>query len=149
MLQAMAASALAGADAKANPAALEFGPSQPFSHDALKERAKTLAAQPYDPPPRPNPDIVQKLDYDAHGKLRFRYDYALWGDGGGAYPVTFQHVGKYFPKTVRMYAVSNGEAREILYRPEYFTIPPTSPAAALPKDASAFAGLWVMEARDG
>ncbi|MBV9754227.1 MAG: glucan biosynthesis protein, partial [Hyphomicrobiales bacterium] len=112
MLQAMAASALARADAKANPAALEFGPSQPFSHDALKERAKTLAAQPYDPPPRPNPDIVQKLDYDAHGKLRFRYDYALWGDGGGAYPVTFQHVGKYFPKTVRMYAVSNGEARE-------------------------------------
>jgi periplasmic glucans biosynthesis protein len=149
MLQAIAASVLGAAHAKAKPASLDFGPPAPFSHDALKERAKALAAQPYVPPPLPNPEIVQKLDYDAHGKLHFRYEYALWGDGGGAYPVTFQHVGKYFPKTVRMYAVTQGEAREILYRPEYFTIPPSSPAASLPKDASAFAGLWIMEARDG
>jgi glucans biosynthesis protein len=149
MLQAMAVSALASRNANAKAPSLEFGPAMPFSHDALKERAKALAAKPYEPPPSPNLEIAQKLDYDAHGKLRFRYEYALWGDGGGAYPVTFQHVGKYFPKTVRMFAVTQGQAREILYRQEYFTVPPSSPAAALPKDASAFAGLWVMEARDG
>ena len=149
MLQAMVVSALASRNAKAKAPSLEFGPAMPFSHDALKERAKALAAKPYEPPPSPNLEIAQKLDYDAHGKLRFRYEYALWGDGGGAYPITFQHVGKYFPKTVRMFAVTQGQAREILYRQEYFTVPPSSPAAALPKDAAAFAGLWVMEARDG
>jgi len=149
LLQAMAASALAPAAARAEGASLDFGPAMPFSAEALKQRAKALAAKPYEPPSRPDPEIVQRLDYDAHGKLRFRYDYALWGEGGGAYPVTFQHVGKYFPKSVRMFAVANGEAREIRYRPEYFTVAPTSPAAALPKDAAAFAGLWIMEARDG
>jgi glucans biosynthesis protein len=149
ILQAMAASALASDGARASPARLEFGPAAAFSHEALKQRAKALAARPYEPPARPDPQIVQKIDYDAHGKLRFRPDYALWGDGGGAYPVTFQHVGRYFPKTVRMFAVEKGEAREILYRQDYFTVAPTSPAAALPKDASAFAGLWIMEARDG
>ncbi|MBV9114823.1 MAG: glucan biosynthesis protein, partial [Hyphomicrobiales bacterium] len=66
MLQAIAASVLAAREAQANPTSLEFGPPAPFSHDALKERAKALAAQPFQPPPRPNPEIVQKLDYDAH-----------------------------------------------------------------------------------
>ena len=140
----MAASALAGSRAQAAPGSLEFGPPEHFSHEALKQRAKTLAAKPYEPPPRPEPEIVQRLDYDAHGKLRFRYEYALWGQGGGAYPVTFQHVGKYFPKTVRMYAVTEGEAREIRYSQSYFTVAPDSPATALPQEPSAFAGLWVM-----
>jgi glucans biosynthesis protein len=153
VLQAMAASALASGGAKAAAHAatsgLEFGSAAPFSHEWLKEQAKALAARPYEPPPRPDPEIVERIDYDAHGKLRFRPEYALWGDGGGAYPITFQHVGRYFPKTVRMFAVEKGEAREIIYRREYFTVAATSPAAALPKDASAFAGLWFMEARDG
>ena len=149
ILQAMVASALAGSRAQAAPGSLEFGPPEHFSHEALKQRAKTLAAKPYEPPPRPEPEIVQRLDYDAHGKLRFRYEYALWGQGGGAYPVTFQHVGKYFPKTVRMYAVTEGEAREIRYSQSYFTVASDSPATALPQEPSAFAGLWVMEARDG
>jgi glucans biosynthesis protein len=153
VLQAMAASALASGRAKAAANAatsgLEFGSATPFSHEWLKEQAKALAARPYESPPRPDPEIVERIDYDAHGKLRFRPEYALWGDGGGAYPITFQHVGRYFPKTVRMFAVEKGEAREIIYRRDYFTVAATSPAAALPKDASAFAGLWFMEARDG
>jgi glucans biosynthesis protein len=149
LLQALAASTLAGGGAKAAAAGLEFGPAAPFSHEALKQRAKALAAKPYEQRPRPDPQIVQQIDYDAHGKLRFKPEYALWGQGGGAYPVTFQHVGRYFPKTVRMFAVESGEAREILYRQDYFTVAPASPAAKLPKDASAFAGVWFMEARDG
>src|SRR5882757_7551689 len=145
LLQALAASALAPAGAGAATASLEFGPAAPFSYEALKQRALAMAARPYEPPPRPDPETVQKIDYDAHGKLRFRDEYALWGNGGSAYPVTFQHIGKYFPKSVRMYAVTKGEAREIRYRQDYFTVAPTSPAATLPKDAAAFAGLWLME----
>ncbi|MBX6323273.1 MAG: glucan biosynthesis protein D, partial [Rhodospirillaceae bacterium] len=59
----------------------------------------------------------------------------------------------FFPKTVRMYALDGvGEpalAREILYDPAYFTIPPDNPAARLPPQPSAFAGFWVREAKDG
>jgi periplasmic glucans biosynthesis protein len=148
-VQALAASALGVGKASAAASGLQFGPATPFSQEALKARAKALALKPYEPPPSPDRAVVQKLDYDAHGKLRFRYDFALWGEGGGAYPVTFQHVGRYFPKTVRMFAVSGTEAREILYSRDYFTVAPDSPAASLPSESSAFAGLWVMEARDG
>ena len=53
--------------------------------------------------------------------------------------------GMYFPKTVRMYAVeqSGGQdvAREILYDPSYFAIPPGNVAAQLPVDPVAHGRL--------
>jgi glucans biosynthesis protein len=68
----------------------------------------------------------------------------------GAYPITFMHVGNYFPKTVRMYAVEAGDrAREILYDPDYFAIPADSVAARLPADPSPLAGFWLREAKAG
>ena len=99
------------------------------------------------PPPTPAPDVVQRIDYDAHGKLRFRPEYALFGDGPGAYPVTFQFLGGFFPKSVRMHVVEGGEAREILYSPDYFTVRDDSPARELPPDTNAFAGFWIQESR--
>src|SRR3546814_9727767 len=94
-------------------------------------------------PPRPDPDIVQKIDYDAHGKLRFRKDFALYRDG--SFPISFQHVGMYFPKTVRMHAVDGGTAREVHYDPTLFTVDPSHVAAGLGEPPSAFAGFWVHE----
>jgi glucans biosynthesis protein len=135
----------------APPAGLRYGEAGPFSYDALKNRARTMAAGPYTPPPRPDPAIVESIDYDAHGKLKYKPDYALYGDGQpGAYPVTFQHVGRFFPKTVKMHAVdpAAGTAREILYDPQYFTVGPDSPAAKLAPEPSAFAGFWIQEAKD-
>ena len=108
---------------------LRFGPAEPFSFELLIERAKAQAAQPYVPPPTPAPDVVKRIDYDAHGKLRFRPEYALFGDGPGAYPVTFQFLGGFFPKTVQMHAVEGGQAREIVYSPDYFTVGPGQPGA--------------------
>src|SRR3546814_10324126 len=87
-------------------------------------------------PPRPDPDIVQKIDYDAHGKLRFRKDFALYRDG--SFPISFQHVGMYFPKTVRMHAVDGGTAREVHYDPTLFTVDPSHVAAGLGEQPSAF-----------
>jgi glucan biosynthesis protein len=74
-------------------------------------------------PPQPDPGIVVKIDYDAYGKLKYKLDFALYGDGQpGVFPITFMFVGHYFPKTVRMYAIEPGtqSAREILYDPNYF-----------------------------
>ncbi len=126
---------------------LRFGPAEPFGFEGLVERARGMAGRPYQPPPQPAPEVVRQLDYDAHGKLRFRQEYALFGEGPGAYPVTFQFVGGFFPKSVRMHAVDGNEAREILYSPDYFTVREDSPARQLPPDANAFAGLWVQESR--
>lgn len=124
---------------------LRFGKPEPFSYERLKTIAKDLAGKDYVPPPRPDPAIVRQIDYDAHGKLRFKLDSALWANGGGVYPVSFQHVGMYFPKTVRMSLVEKGAAREILYDPELFMGGPDHVARKLGPEPSAFAGFWVHE----
>jgi glucans biosynthesis protein len=151
---ALAAQAFAAMPAHAGAPGLRLGAPQPFSYDGLKDHARALAAAPYSPPPHPDPKIVAAIDYDAYGRLKYKPEYALYGDGQpGAFPITFMHVGNYFPKTVRMYAVepdaTDGSAREILYDPDYFTIPKDCVAARLAAEPSRFAGFWVREAKGG
>ena len=131
----------------ADPGLLRFGPPEPFSFDGLIERARQLAAQLYVPPPAPAPEVVQQIDYDAHHKLAFKPEYALFGNGPGPYPVLFQFLGQFFPKSVQMHVLEDGVAREILYAPDYFTIGEGSPARHLPSDANGFAGFWLQESR--
>ncbi|HET6222663.1 MAG TPA: glucan biosynthesis protein D, partial [Dongiaceae bacterium] len=151
---ALAAQALGALPANAASPGVRFGAAQPFSYDWLKAEAQARAGKPYREPPRPDPAIVAAIDYDAQGKLKYKPEYALFGDGApGAFPITFVHVGEYFPKTVRMHAVEadggGSRAREILYDPAYFTIPADSVAARLPPEPSAFAGFWLREAKGG
>jgi hypothetical protein len=61
---------------------------EPFSFDGLIERARQRAAQLYVPPPAPAPELVQQIDYDAHYRLAFKPEYALFGNGPGPYPVS-------------------------------------------------------------
>ena len=133
--------------ARAGQLGLRFGPPEPFSFEGLVERARQLAARPYARPPMPAPEVVQQIDYDAHHKLQFEPSCALFGDGPGAYPVIFQFLGMFFPKSVQMRVLEDGLAREILYAPDYFTMPEDSPARRLPPDANGFAGFWILENR--
>jgi glucans biosynthesis protein len=128
--------------------ALRFGPPAPFSFEVLKRRAQEMARAPHSPPPRPAPEVLQEIDYDAHGRIRFRTDLALWADGPSEFPVTFFHMGRYFQSPVRMHVVEGGQAREILYDNAYFDMPADSPAHRLP-DNSGFAGFRFQEARGG
>jgi len=127
---------------------LRFGPASPVSFEALKERAKAMARAPYEPPPRPSPEILQQIDYDAHGKIKFRTDLALWANGPSEFPITFFHMGRYFRSPVRMHVIEGGQAREIVYDNAYFEMPADSPAHRIP-DNSGFAGFRFQEARDG
>ena len=99
-------------------------------------------------PPSPSPEILQQIDYDAHGKIKFKTDLALWADGPSEFPVTFFHLGRFFQKPVRMHVVEGGQAREIVYDAAYFDMPADSPAHQLP-DNSGFAGFRFQEARNG
>ncbi len=107
-------------------AELPLGTPEPFGFEALKARAREMAAKPYAPPAIPDRDVLQAIDYDAHGKLKFKPDHALWADGPSAFPVTFFHLGRYFQKPVRMHVVEGGQAREIVYDPAAFEMPADS-----------------------
>lgn len=117
---------------------------RPFSFEALSRRARSMARRAYVPPARPMPEVVQKIDYDAHGKIKYRPDKAPFAERDGAYPVTFFHLGQFFGKPVRMYLLQDGSAHEVEYKPELFDMPADSPAHALPKNCG-FAGFRFQE----
>ncbi|KAA2236682.1 glucan biosynthesis protein [Salinarimonas soli] len=127
---------------------LRLGEPRPVSFDALKARARDLARGPHAAPPRPSPEILEKIDYDAHGRIRFKPEAALWAQGPSQFPVTFFHLGRYFQTPVRMYAVEGGQAREIVYDEAYFEMPADSPARLLPR-GSGFAGFRFQESSRG
>jgi glucans biosynthesis protein len=127
---------------------LTLGAAEAFGFDALKERARDLATKPHQAPPSPRPDVLERIDYDAHGKIRFKPEMALWADGPSPWPVTFFHLGRYFQKPARMHVLDNGQAREIIYNERYFDMPTDSPAHELPQGAG-FAGFRFQESRSG
>ena len=127
---------------------LKLGASSPFSFEALKARAREMAKAPYMPPPQPPADVLYQIDYDAHGKIKFKTDLALWANGPSKFPVTFFHLGRYFQKPVRMHVLDDGKAREIVYDESYFEMPADSPAKQLPPGAG-FAGFRFQESRSG
>ncbi len=130
-------------------AGMRLGPAAPFSFDTLVERARGLAARPYAPPPALPADVLERIDYEAHGKLRFKTDNALFKDGPGPFPVTFFHLGRFFQTPVHMHLLTGmGTARELLYDPSTFDMPADSPARALPPGAG-FAGFRFQESRTG
>ncbi len=131
-----------------SPNGLVLGGAEPFSFNALKQRAKDLGGKPYAAPPRPAPEIVAKIDYAIHGSLKYRTDAALFAQGPGQFPATFFHLGQYFQKSVRMHVVSGGEAREVVYEPSYFDMPVDSIARKLPENVG-FAGFRFQESTKG
>lgn len=127
---------------------LRLGETETFSFETLKARARDLAARPYQAPPSPRPDLLERIDYDAHGKIKFKPEMALWANGPSPWPVTFFHLGRYFQKPVRMHVLDGGQAREIVYDESYFEMPADSPARELPRGAG-FAGFRFQESRSG
>jgi glucans biosynthesis protein len=159
-----AASVMAGLrPAQARVLGLELGPATPFSFEALIVRARDLAGRSHIAPPVPAPEVLDEIDYDAHGKIRFRAENALFAsaqqaDPGqppdiepGAFPATFFHLGRFFKKPQRIHVVQEAPgrptvAREIVYREDYFDKPADSPARRLPRGAG-FAGFRFQEQR--
>src|SRR5271167_801865 len=127
---------------------LQFDPPVPFTYELFKAQARDRAHAPYAAPPRPAQEVLQKINCEEWGKIRYRDDYALFANGSGRFPVTFFHLGLFFQKAVRMHVVEGDASRQIVYDQSYFDMPANSPARDLPKGAG-FAGLRIQEARDG
>src|SRR5579871_1198187 len=80
---------------------LKLGKPQSFSYDALAREMQSKATQPYVREGSLPQDVLDSIDYDALGKIKFDTDYALFHDGPGQYPVTFFHLGKFSRTPVR------------------------------------------------
>ncbi|WP_034295894.1 glucan biosynthesis protein [Herbaspirillum sp. RV1423] len=131
---------------------IKLGNAAPFSFDTLIAQARAAAQKPYKAQIKPPLDVLEKIDYEALGKIKANTDHALFADGPGQFPATFFPLGRFFPAPVHMYALEgtsgNARAREILYDESYFDMPPDSPARKLPR-GSGFAGFRFQESRFG
>ncbi|KAF3999823.1 glucan biosynthesis protein [Glaciimonas immobilis] len=133
---------------------VKFGKASAFSFDALIAKAQAQAKQPYAPQRTAPREILEKIDYEALGKISFNTDYALFANGPGQFPVTFFHLGKFFQSPVHMHLI-DGSGRggaavesEILYDETYFDMPADSPARKMPR-GSGFAGFRFQESTTG
>jgi len=129
-----------------SPAAkLELGPAQAFSFDRLRDQARQLATQPYQPPVIRHAEALDQIDYDTHRQIHYRPEAALWAERKGPDPVQFFHLASLFKESVKLHVVQNGAAREIFYSSQLFTFDdPTRFATPLPDDLG-FAGFRIME----
>lgn len=91
-----------------------------FDYAGLKGRAKALAERPYTEPNLTLPGPLQDLSWDDYQQLAFDADQALWQQTGSHLRAELFHLGLYFKQAIRIYALEEGVAREIAYRPELF-----------------------------
>lgn len=110
---------LAAAPAAAAAAAAQAAP--PTFGGFVVERARALAARPYQAVPRPLPQELADLDYDGYRDLRFRPQMAVWRDLGLPFQLQMFHRGGLFRDPVDLFEVAGGVPRPIVYRPELFT----------------------------
>jgi glucans biosynthesis protein len=135
------------APAKAGEPALgtRFGKPQPFNFEDLRARARELASKPY-AAPTPAPAIVADVDFDAVQKIKYRGDRAMFPTGPGACPVRLFHVDKYNQLPVRIFELTDGEARELIYSADSFDYKDPAFARKLPSDLG-YSGFRVMDGR--
>jgi glucans biosynthesis protein len=121
---------------------LSYGPPVRFNWESLVAWADALAVAPFAPAAPSDPDLIQRIDYDAYHQIRYRPDAAIWPKPGGS-PVELFHVGRYFKEPVRVFVVNEGQAREVNYNSELFSYGRAEFARTLPADTG-FAGFRVM-----
>ena len=141
---------IGGAVSRGRPVAAQeqrYGPPTPFTFDALRAEAKARAQAPYQAPAVRHHDILQTIDYDVFQQIRFLPEHALWADGSTAFPVQFFHLGKWFEEPVAIHALTDGTAREVIYRKDMFDFGSTGLDRLLPGDLG-FAGFRLMHGED-
>lgn len=131
--------------AAANAPQSMFGAAAPFSAESLRARAATMALKPFAAPKIVAADILDRIDYDAYQKIKFRPDRTI-NTKQGRHPIQLFHMGQNFKEPVRIHVVEGQSAREVLSSADVFDSPEGHPARLLP-DGLGFAGFRVM-ARD-
>lgn len=104
--------------------------SAPFSYDALRERAKTMAQGPWVELPKADA-ALERINYDQLRAIRYRPDQSLWRKEKLPFELQFFHLGYFFKTPVEMFTVTNGQAKPIPFDPAMFDYGPNKldPAA--------------------
>ncbi|MEL7100595.1 MAG: glucan biosynthesis protein G [Pseudomonadota bacterium] len=106
--------AAAAAPALGAEPGLQLGEAAPFSAEALAQRAREMAAKPYQAR-QMIPQPWRDLTYDQYRKIWFDSRNALWEGTDRPQRVDVFPPGLYFPRPVEMYAIADGTARPLRF----------------------------------
>lgn len=118
-----------------------LGTPQSFDFSQVRERARAAARTPYQPPAIPAPKTLNQIDFDVVQKIDFRPTMALFPHS--PFPVRLFHLNKYAQTPVQIYTVEGGQAREVLYAPDYFDYKDAALRRQIPANLG-FAGFRLM-----
>ena len=93
--------------------------AQETTFDAVREKARALAAKPYQPSSKKLDDFWANLTYDQHRDIRFKMESGLWWEQG-PFSIDFFHPGWTAKKTVSIYEVKEGEDKELKFDTSLF-----------------------------
>lgn len=117
-------------------------PAVAFDLEDVVERARALAARPYDDPAGRVPAWLLELDYDRYRDIRFRPERALWRTQGRRFQVQFFHPGFLYDRSVRVHEVRAGKPVPVAFSPDQFDYGQNEFGSRVPQDLG-YAGLRV------
>ncbi|MFP4281437.1 MAG: glucan biosynthesis protein [Opitutales bacterium] len=88
--------------------------------DYVTERARELAAKPYDPKARLVPPFLLDLEYDRYRQIRFLPEEALWADEGLPFRVELFHPGYLYRQGVKLHEVTATHEQRIPFVRDFF-----------------------------
>ncbi len=94
--------------------------AEPFSWEALQERARQLAATPYADSRLTLPEPLARLSYDGWRDIRFRPEESLWRNEKLPFELQFFHPGMLYDHAVEVHILDGNKTIPIAFRPEAF-----------------------------
>ncbi len=83
--------------------------------EQVRERARTLAAAPYQPAAGVLDDFWKNLNYDQHRDIRFKMDEGLWAKEKLPFSIDFFHPGWTARQMVTIREVADGKATPLVF----------------------------------
>ncbi len=114
-----------------------------FSWDILNERARVLAAQPFNPRRYDIPKELADLDYDHYRFIKFDPKKAIWSGEQVNYRLELFHLGYIYRSPVDIFVVENGMALPVAYDKSLYHFGPAEKRKPLPDDIHGFSGLRI------
>src|SRR5688572_24696979 len=111
-----------------------------FGLDEVAEKAKALAAQPYQDPVATVPEWLSQLSYDQWRDIRFRPERALWRERNLPFEVQFFHPGLYYDRIVALNEIDGTGIKPVVFSPGLFDYGKNDIASRVPQDLG-FAGF--------
>ncbi|USZ51041.1 glucan biosynthesis protein [Halomonas sp. DN3] len=87
--------------------------------EQVTNRAKEMAASPYEEASAELPEALSEMDYDRYRQIRYRDERALWKDDGD-FEVELFHPGFLYDQPVDIHLLEDGEVRSLPFESERF-----------------------------